>query len=92
MFETKSLMLTPLGRVISMGTPKSIIWIGTWRTLDPRRILRAAGAVHGGFHQVSLESWPTGQELRTLPIGQLRPYEDYDSKIVDLEGTFFKSC
>ena len=47
----------------------------TWRTLHPRRILHAPDAisVHGSFHQVSLEHGPSGQVLRTLPTGQLRP-------------------
>ena len=41
----------------------------------PRRILRAAGAisVHGSFRQASLEPGSSGQELWTLPTGQLRP-------------------
>ena len=31
-------------------TPRGIIWMGTWRTLHPRRILYAPGAIneHGG--------------------------------------------
>ena len=31
--------------------PRGIIWMGAWRTLHPRRILHAPGAinVHGGF-------------------------------------------
>ena len=32
------------------GTPRGIIWMGTWRTLYPRLILQAPGtiSVHGG--------------------------------------------
>ena len=47
----------------------------TWRTLHPRRILHAPGAIsaHGCFRQASLEPGPSGQELRILLIGQLRP-------------------
>ena len=55
-------------------TPRGIIWMGTWRTLHPRRILHAPGAisVHGSFRQASLEPGPSGQELRTLSTRQLR--------------------
>ena len=27
------------------GTPRGVIWMGTWRTLHPRRILHAPGAI-----------------------------------------------
>ena len=56
-------------------TPRGIIWMGAWRTLHPRRILHALGAisVHGNFRQESLKPGPSGQELRTLPTGQLQP-------------------
>ena len=49
----------------------------TWRTLHPRRILHPPGAisVYGSFSEVSLEPGPSGQELRILPIGQLRPLD-----------------
>ena len=59
------------------GTPRGIIWMGTWRILHPRRILHAPGAIslHGSFCQVSLELGPSGQELRTLPTGLLRALE-----------------
>ena len=45
------------------GTPRGIIWIGTWRTLHPRQILNAPGAisVHGG---VSLDE-PRTRALRS---------------------------
>ena len=56
-------------------TPRDIIWMGTWRTLHPRRILHAPGAisVHGSFRQAILEPGQSGQELRTLPTGHLLP-------------------
>ena len=49
--------------------------MGTWRTLQPRRISHAPGAIslHSSFGQVRLEPGPAGQELRTLPTVQLRP-------------------
>ena len=46
----------------------------TWRTLHPRRILHAAGAisVHDGVSQASLEPRQSGPELSALPTGQPR--------------------
>ena len=48
----------------------------TWGKLHPRRILHVPGAicVHGSFRQQSLEPGTSGQELRILPTGQLRPH------------------
>ena len=65
----------------TFGTPKGIIWMGTWRTLQPRRIL-APGAisVYDSFRLASLEPGPSGQELRTLRTGQLRPSHTMDKK------------
>ena len=55
------------------GAPRCIIRMGTWRTLHPRRILYAPGviSVQRHFRQASFEPGPSGQELRTLPTGQL---------------------
>ena len=41
------------------GTPRSIIWMGTWRTLHPRRILHARGviSVHVGFSPCEPQTW-----------------------------------
>ena len=49
--------------------PRGIIWMGTWRTLHPRRILHAPGAisVHDGFSPGELIN------LRTLPTWQPGP-------------------
>ena len=48
------------------GTPRSIIWMGTWRTLHTRRILHApdANSVHGGFRQLSLEPVLSVDEMK----------------------------
>ena len=35
--------------------------------------MHGAIGVHGGFRQASFESGPSGQEVRTLQTGQLRP-------------------
>ena len=49
-------------------TPRGIIWMGTLRTLQPRRILHAPGGtgVRGGFCQASLKSGPSGWTLPTV--------------------------
>ena len=51
--------------------------MGVWRTLHPRLILHAQAAisVHSSFRQASPEPGPSGQELRTLPTGQLQALE-----------------
>ena len=49
---------------------------GTWRTLHPRRILHAPGAisVHGGLWLVtSLEPGPSGLKSNALPTRLTRP-------------------
>ena len=58
------------------GIPRGKIWMGTWRTLNPRRTLHPPNAVsvYGGFRQASREPGPSGPELRTLLTGQPLPY------------------
>ena len=57
---------------------RKTVWRGKkvmiWDRACSRRIFYAPSAisVHGSFRQASLESGPSGQELRTLPTGQLR--------------------
>ena len=58
----------------------------TWKTLHPRRNLHAPSSisVHGSFHQANLEPGSSGQELRTLPTGQLRPVD-----LLELKACFW---
>ena len=55
------------------GTPRGIIWMGTWRTLHTRLILHAPGAisVHGDVSQVSLKLGPSDPELSALLTAKL---------------------
>ena len=64
--------------------------MGTWRTLHPKLILYApvAISVHGSFRQASLEPGPSGQELRTLLTGQLRPRQ-LRTALCNLQTTIF---
>ena len=57
-----------MGWLPRFSTLRGIIWIWTWRTLHPWRILHAPGAisVHCSFRQASLEPGPSSQERRTL--------------------------
>ena len=43
--------LPRMGLLPRFGTPRGIIWMGTWRSLHPRQTLLAPGAisVYGGF-------------------------------------------
>ena len=49
--------------------------MGTWRTLHPRRISHAPGAisVHGSVFHTSLEPGPSGPQMAILPTGPPRP-------------------
>ena len=49
--------LSRRGWLPHFGNPRGIIWIGTWRTLHPRRILHVpvAISIHGSFGQLRLE-------------------------------------
>ena len=51
------------------GTPRGIIWTGTWRTLHPRWILRAPAAIN--IHASVLPGEPRIRALRSgaeLPL------------------------
>ena len=57
------------------GTPRGIIWMRTWRTLHPWRILHAPDAisVYGVASQASLEPGRSRTELSALPTERPRP-------------------
>ena len=69
------------------GILRGIIWMGTWKTLHPRKILHATSSisVHGSFHQASLEPGHSGLELRTwataAPNIKFEPYIIYNNPI-----------
>ena len=63
------------GWLLRFGTPRGTIWMGTYGTLHPQRILHAPVAIslHDSFCQAIIDTGPSGQELSTLTTGQLRP-------------------
>ena len=52
--------------------PRGIIWMRAWRTLYPRRILHAPGAIKM-FRQVRLKPGPSSPELNALQLGHRSP-------------------
>ena len=62
--ETSGLAILNLRQVarpsLCQGTPRGIIWMGTWRTLNPRRLLHAPGAIRERtwqFYMAPVRSW-----------------------------------
>ena len=52
------------------GTARSIIWMGTWRTLHPRRILHAPGAisVHVSISPGESRTWALWSRIFDHPV------------------------